>query len=76
MAVSYLLHLLWNSRNLWDDSNLAGKQRLARTIFPEGIFFTDEGFGTPVTHSIYMLLTDSNIEEEEVVRPRRFELLT
>jgi hypothetical protein len=34
------------------------------------------GFGTPVTHSIYMLLGDDSVDESEMVRPRRFELLT
>jgi len=67
-AVSYLMHLFSNSRNLWENSDLAGKQRVARTIFPEGIFFAEAGFGAPVTHSIYMLLADSNVEEGEVVR--------
>ena len=74
-AVSYLMHLFWNSRNLWENSDLDGKQRIARTIFPEGIFFTEAGFGTPVTHSVYTLLADSNVEEGGMVRPRRFELL-
>jgi site-specific DNA recombinase len=79
-ALSYLNHLFWNSRILWETSDLRGKQRLARLIFPEGIVLSKDGFGdrfgTPVTHSIYTLLADESVGEGEVVRPERFELPT
>ena len=34
------------------------------------------GFGTPVTQSIYIMLGDDLLSDSEMVRPRRFELLT
>ncbi len=73
-ALSYLKHLFWNSRNLWENNDFHGKQRLARLIFPKGITPTESDFGTPLTHSIYTLLADESVDGEEVVRPERFEL--
>ena len=75
-ALSYVMHLFWNSRNLWEESDLGAKQRLAKLIFPKGIIFSKRSFGTPLTHSIYTLLADERVEEREVVRPERFELPT
>jgi site-specific DNA recombinase len=75
-AISYLSHLLWNARYVWETCDLQGKQKLQSRIFPEGLVMGKTGFGTPVTHSIYMLLGDDSASEEEMVRPRRFELLT
>jgi hypothetical protein len=53
-----------------------GKQRLQGRIFPKGLVMDKTGFGTPVTHSIYMMLGDDSVSDSEMVRPRRFELLT
>ena len=75
-AISYLEHLLWNARLVWESSDLQGKQRIQRRIFPKGLVMLKTGFGTPETHSIYMLLGDDSVSETEMVRPRRFELLT
>jgi len=75
-ALSYLIHLFWNSRIFWEQSDLAGKRRLGMAIFPEGLTFSNSGFGTPLTHSIFKLLADESVEEREVVRPERFELPT
>jgi site-specific DNA recombinase len=79
-AIAYLSHLLWNARNIWESSDLQGKQRLQRLIFPKGLVIDKAGFGTPVTNSIFILLAgllgEVSTTEEEMVRPRRFELLT
>jgi hypothetical protein len=79
-AIAYLSHLLWNARNIWESSDLQGKQRLQRLIFPKGLVVEKTGFGTPVTNSIFILLAGllgvASTTEEEMVRPRRFELLT
>jgi hypothetical protein len=53
-SLSYVKHLLWNSHTLWETSDLDTKQRLQGAIFPDGLVYrTREGFGTPVSHSIY-----------------------
>ena len=72
-ALSYLLHLFWNSSILWEQSDLQGKQRLARLIFPEGLPLLGTGFGTPVTHSTYRLLADETVPESILVGPEGFE---
>jgi hypothetical protein len=79
-AISYLSHLLWNARYIWESCDLQGKQRLQGRIFPKGLVIDKTGFGTPITHSIFVLLAellrDDSTSEAEMVRPRRFELLT
>lgn len=75
-ALSYLAHLLWNVRMVWESCDLQGKKRLQHRVFPKGIPIDKTGVGTPVTHSIHMLLGDDSIDESEMVHPRRFELLT
>ena len=72
-ALSYLMHLLWNSHILWETSDLEVKQRLARLIFPEGVTFSNDDFGTPVTHSIFSLLADKSVEDGVLVGPEGFE---
>jgi hypothetical protein len=47
--------------------------RLQRRVFPKGLIFDKTGFGTPVTHSIYMLLADDLLSEEALVAPQGFE---
>ena len=61
---------------VWESSDLQGKKRLQARIFPKGLVMEKEAVGTPETHSIYLLLGDGSVGEEEMVRPRRFELLT
>ena len=49
-ALGYLKHILWNTRAVWETSDLRGKQSIQRRIFPNGLPWTEKGFGTPVTH--------------------------
>jgi site-specific DNA recombinase len=72
-AIEYLTHLLWNTSIAWQTSDLRGKQRIQRRIFPEGLIFEKTGFGTPVTHSIYTLLGDDSVSEHVLVAPQGFE---
>jgi site-specific DNA recombinase len=75
-AISYASYVLWNVRHVYETCDLQGKQRLSSKLFPKGLPVTKNGFWNVQTHSIYMLLADDSVDESEVVRPRRFELLT
>jgi site-specific DNA recombinase len=47
-ALGYLVHMLWNPSVIWETSDLEGKQRLQRSIFPKGMVYSEkDGFGTP-----------------------------
>jgi site-specific DNA recombinase len=75
-AIEYLTHLLWNTSLVWQTSDLQGKKRIQRRMFPEGLPYGGrgvDGFGTPVTHSIYTLLAGDLVDEETLVAPQGFE---
>jgi hypothetical protein len=72
-AIEYLTHLLWNTSLVWQASDLQGKKRIQRRMFPEGLPYGETGFGTPVTHSIYTLLSSDSVDEEVLVAPQGFE---
>jgi hypothetical protein len=71
-AIEYLTHLLWNTSLVWQTSDLQGKRRIQRRMFPEGLSYGETGFGTPVTHSIYTLLASDSMDEEVLVAPQGF----
>ena len=66
-AIEYLTHLLWNTGIVWQTSHLHDKQSIQRRLFPDGLTYSKDGFGTPVTHSIYSLLGDDSVLEEGLV---------
>ena len=72
-ALEYLQYQFWNTNILWEQSDLAGKIRLQGSIFPKGIVWSSEGFGTPVTHSIFSLLTAQEQPDSLLVGPEGFE---
>ena len=72
-AIEYLTHLLWNTSIVWQTSDLQGKKRIQRRMFPEGLQYGESGFGTPVAHSIYALLASDSMAEETLVAPQGFE---
>jgi hypothetical protein len=71
--MAYLTHLLLNTSTIWQTSDLQGKQKLQRRLFPNGLVFEKSGFGTPITHSIYTLLASDSVDEMVLVGPEGFE---
>jgi site-specific DNA recombinase len=69
-AIEYLPHILWNTSVIWQTSDLQGKQRIQRRMFPKGLSYQKTGFGTPVTHSIYTLLASDFVSETDLVAPQ------
>jgi len=66
-ALGYLRHLLWNSGIYYSQSDLAGKRRIALRIFTNGIKCSKDGFGTPVTNSLFNMLGDESVDAERLV---------
>jgi len=46
-SLSYLESCFWNTTHMWQAEGLAGKQRLQKLIFPAGVMWDGNGFGTP-----------------------------
>lgn len=71
-SIEYLTHILWNTSIARQTSDLQGKKRIQRMMFPEGLTYSDDSFGTPVTHSIYTLLASDSMDESTLVAPQGF----
>ncbi len=49
-TLAYAERIALNAARLWAGASLANRQRLQRTLFPEGVVYdTETGFRTPVT---------------------------
>ena len=64
---SYLEHLLCNLHILWNQKNPAEKRVFGRLIFPAGVPCSKSGIGTPLTSSLFSLLSSENVQKEELV---------
>jgi site-specific DNA recombinase len=72
-AIEYLTHLLWNTSLVWQTSDLQGKKRIQRRIFPNGVILGIDGRWNTVTHTLYTLLADDTLQNEVLVAPQGFE---
>ncbi len=68
-ALDFSGYVLLNGARLWAESGLDGKQRLQQALFPQGLSFVGEGFGTPITNSIFYSLEDAVTRKEEFGSP-------
>ena len=59
-------HVVTNAAHLWTEASLDQKQRLQQVLFPEGLVFDGERFGTAVTCLAFSDLGDSESVEVEV----------
>ena len=48
-ALAFSEHLMMNAARLWLEASLEQKQRLQEVLFPNGLWFDGERFGTVVT---------------------------
>jgi len=67
-ALNYLRFQFWNTHILWQASDLDGKIRLQKALFPRGVIWDSEGFGTPPTHSIFKVIPAANADESLIKR--------
>ena len=59
--------MLFRSRRLWNEYDPRRKRHLQRVLFPEGLAFDGESFGTPVTCLFFSDLEDFQGEKTRMV---------
>ena len=73
VVLNFSEHVILNAARLWTEYSLAQKQRLQRILFPEGVTFTESGFGTAATSLIFNLLQQPEGEKTRMATPTGFE---
>ena len=48
-VLGFAEHVLTNAARLWAELGIDGKQELQQALFPQGLFFDGQEFGTAVT---------------------------
>ena len=71
--LAFAEHLLTNAARLWAELELDQKQQLQRVLFPEGLRFDGETFGTAVTCLAFTQLRPSTSSKNGVASPAGFE---
>jgi hypothetical protein len=61
--------ILTNASHLWSNASLDQKQRLQSVLFPEGLTFDGEQFGTAVTCLAFTTLGENLQPESGVASP-------
>jgi site-specific DNA recombinase len=72
-ALSYLRYQFWNTHILWEASDIDGKLRLQKALFPHGLIWESVGLGTPETRSVFRVLPAIESDESLLVGPEGFE---
>ena len=63
-------HVLTDAARLWAELGIDGKQELQQALFPEGVSFDGEEFGTAVTCLAFKQLADNGEAESSLASPR------
>ena len=53
IALNFFEHVLSHSSRLWLEYRPDQKQRFQKVLFPDGVTFGADGFGTAVTNSLF-----------------------
>jgi hypothetical protein len=72
-VLNFSEHVIFNAARLWTEYSLAQKQRLQRILFPEGVTFSERGFGTAATSLMFNLLQQPEGEKTRMATPTGFE---
>ena len=72
-VLNFSEYVILNAPRLWTEFDLNQKQRLQTVLFPEGVTFSDSGFGTAVTSVIFNLLQQPEGEKTRMATPAGFE---
>jgi site-specific DNA recombinase len=65
-VLAFAEHALTNASRLWLDASLDQKQRFQSVMFPDGLRFDGEEFGTAVTCLAFSQLLESKVAENSV----------
>ena len=71
--LAFAEHLITNIGRVWLEASLAQRQQIQRTIFPEGLPFDGERFGTAATCLVFSTLERSRGAENGMASPPGFE---
>jgi site-specific DNA recombinase len=72
-VLGFAEHVLTNAGRLWTDAPLDQKQRLQQALFPKGLEFDGEGFGTAATCLAFTQLRLSEARDSRMASPTGFE---
>jgi len=67
--LAFATHILTNAAHLWMELDLNPKQQLQQALFPQGLAFDGEKFGTVVTCSAFKRLTDDASRNSGLASP-------
>ena len=72
-VLGFAEHVIENAAHLWTHLGLDEKQRLQQVLFPEGLSFDGEKFGTAVTCLAFKKLDGNGGSESGMASPPGFE---
>lgn len=72
-ALTFARTLMTNAAPLWRTSGLADRQRLQQAIYPNGLVFDGEKFGTAGSNWLFSDFEDFECEESRMASPTGFE---
>jgi hypothetical protein len=72
-VLGFAAHVLTNAARLWAELGIDGKQELQQALFPEGVSFDGEEFGTAVTSLAFNNLEVIRRTETNLASPPGFE---
>jgi hypothetical protein len=72
-VLAFAEHVLSHAASLWTNANLADRGALQQALFPNGLAWSETGFGTAVTCSAFSYLQTVPTFEEGVASPPGFE---
>ena len=68
-------HVLTNAARLWAELGIDGKRELQEALFPDGLSFDEQGFGTAVTSFSFAELGAIQRAETSLASPRGMDTL-
>jgi hypothetical protein len=68
-VLNFAEHVILNAERLWAKYSFEQKQRVQKLLFPEGVTFSESGFGTTATSLIFNLLQQPQPEKARMATP-------
>ncbi|MBM3778297.1 MAG: hypothetical protein FJW23_08670 [Acidimicrobiia bacterium] len=72
-VLAFAEHVLGNAAALWANASPANRRQLQTALFPKGLSWGPDGFGTAVTSSAFSLFEVSKVGKSRVASPPGFE---
>ncbi len=72
-VLSYSQFVVQNAPRLWEQAGLEQKQRLQKVLFPRGVHFLNNEFGTAETCLLFNMIRQTDAEKTSLATPPGFE---